>query len=185
MSLKEGLPSRAFSLLYLATHELDVSLKLATALATLGSFLSMPIVLLTLLITSSVSFTYSSSEAASAGAAAAATAISPAERIPAEAIDRNSRRRGCGGLGNAALEAGAAATGAAASLDLMRGRGFGVVVGVMRVGEAMVRGGGEGGGRERVSVVFSEGLEIGGGGFVPRGLITLSFYDFNGSAQTQ
>lgn len=67
MSRKEVRPSRAFSLRYLATQEFEVSLSSATAVATLGSFLSMLMVFLTLLITSSVSFTYSSSLAANAG----------------------------------------------------------------------------------------------------------------------
>lgn len=84
MSRKEGRPRRAFSLLYLATQELDASLSSATAEATLGSFLSIPIVDLTLFITAVVSFTYSSSSAAkdvggrgisTSAAAAVATAL--------------------------------------------------------------------------------------------------------------
>lgn len=66
MSRKDNLPRSAFSLRYLATHELEVSLNSATAVAMLGSVLSMLIVVLTFFITSCVSFVYSSSEAANA-----------------------------------------------------------------------------------------------------------------------
>lgn len=66
MSRKETRPRSDFSLRYLATQKLEESLSSATAVAILGSFLSILMVFLTLLITSSVSFTYSSSEAANA-----------------------------------------------------------------------------------------------------------------------
>ena len=91
MSLKEARPRSAFSLRYFATHEFEVSLKSATASATLGSFLSNVIVVLTLFITSSVSFTYSSSEAANAGAIGTSHV---AEAIEVVIMERNSRRRG-------------------------------------------------------------------------------------------
>ena len=127
MSRKDGRPSRDFSLRYFATHELEASLSSATAVATLGSVLSMLMVVLTLLITSSVSFTYSSSSAATAWGA---TGRSRAwERTPAVTA-MSCLRRGCGVGGVAALVT-------AGSLDLMRKRGFGLVVGVISAGEAM------------------------------------------------
>ena len=83
---------------------------------------------LILLITSSVSFTYSSSEAANAGAAAAAGR----RRTVAERV-RNWRRPG-----GAAAEM-VVVGGVSLDLVVMSGRGFGVeVVGVIRVGEAIV-----------------------------------------------
>lgn len=66
MSLNDKRPNKAFSLRYLATQEFDVSLNSATAVAILGSVLSMLIVSLTFLITSCVSLAYSSSDAANA-----------------------------------------------------------------------------------------------------------------------
>ena len=128
MSRKDGRPSRAFSLLYFATHELEASLRSATAVATSGSVLSMLMVVLTLLITSAVSFTYSSSLAATAWGATGRS--SAWERTPAVTA-MSSLRRGCGVGGGAALVV------VVGSLDLIRKRGLGLVVGVMSVGEAM------------------------------------------------
>lgn len=135
MSRKDARPRRAFSRRYFATHEFDASRRSATASAMSGSVLFFAMVDLTLPITSVVSFTYSSSDAAHAGAAA--TRI-PGERMPA-VRDRNSRR-----VDNAATEVAAAfvAVVVETSLDLMGVRsGLGVaVVGVIRVGEAMDSG---------------------------------------------
>lgn len=130
MSRKDGRPSRAFSLLYFATHELEASLRSATAVATSGSVLSMLMVVLTLLITSAVSFTYSSSLAATAWGATGRS--SAWERTPAVTA-MSSLRRGCGVGGGAAL----VVVVVVGSLDLIRKRGLGLVVGVMSVGEAM------------------------------------------------
>ena len=120
---------------HLATQEFDVSLSSATAEATLGSFLSILMVFLTFLITSSVSFTYSSSEAANAGV----TGRSPARDrvvvvVVAAARDKNWRRNGCccgRGEGDCAEEV---------ALALIGRRGLNLEVGVSSVGEAMVFG---------------------------------------------
>ena len=131
MSLKETRPRSAFSLLYFATHEFEVSLNSATAVATLGSFLSITIVVLTLLITSSVSFMYSSSEEASAG-------LRGTSHVVAVMMDKNSRRRGwvaaavevvVGGVRVAAM--------VVVGLGLMGVSDF-TDLGVISVGEAMM-----------------------------------------------
>lgn len=130
MSLKETLASRFFSLLYLATHELDVSLSSATAEATLGSFLSMLMVLLTFWITSSVSLTYSSSEAARA-AGVSGKSHTDDERV-ATAIDKNSRRRACG------IAVVAVVVAAVVLVTLIGTSDLSLEVGVTSVGEAMI-----------------------------------------------
>lgn len=130
MSLNEALPSKAFCLLYFATQLFDVSLKSATAEATLGSFLSIDMVVLTLLITSSVSFTYSSSPDASAGLRGIRHALERAEAVR----DRNSRRRGW----VVAVELVGFGVVEVADLGLMDGSDMGFEVRVSRVGEAMV-----------------------------------------------
>lgn len=128
MSLKEARPRSAFSLRYFATHEFEVSLKFATASATLGSFLSIVIVVLTLLITSSVSFTYSSSEAANAGAIGASHVAETTEDV---IMERNSRRRGwVVVVGVRVVEM--------VDLGLMGVSDLGVEVGVISVGEDIV-----------------------------------------------
>lgn len=129
MSLNEALPRRAFSLRYFATQEFEVSLKSATAVATFGSFLSKVIVVLTLLITSSVSFTYSSSDAASAGASGTTEETREAVR------DKNSRRRGW--VAVAVVGVRVAET-TVVGLGLIVVSDLGVEVGVISVGEAMV-----------------------------------------------
>ncbi|KAK2993255.1 hypothetical protein RJ640_015734 [Escallonia rubra] len=136
MSRKDDRPSRAFSLLYLATQELDVSLSSATASATLGSVFSLVMVALTLLMTSSVSFTYSSSEAAHADVTGSRNA---GERIPA--VNERKFLRPADKVVEAVAVAAAMVVVGLVSLDLMGVSGFGVeVVGVMRVGEAMEMG---------------------------------------------
>lgn len=136
ISRNEGLPSKAFSLLYLATHELEVSLNSATAEAMLGSFFSILMVVLTLLITSEVSFMYSASSVAHAGVTGSSNA---GERIPA-ANDKKSRRRiGRGMVVVAALVVEVVVVVGLVSFDLTGVSGFGVeVVGVIKVGEAMI-----------------------------------------------
>nr|GMD31923.1 hypothetical protein Iba_chr09bCG3400 [Ipomoea batatas]GME16545.1 hypothetical protein Iba_scaffold17644CG0060 [Ipomoea batatas] len=150
MSRNDTRPRRAFSRRYLATQEFDASLSSATASAMSGSPLFFAIVDLTFPITSVVSFTYSSSEAARA--AGAATRIA-GERTPA-ARERNSRR-----VGSVAVAA-AEEFEAEMSLDLMGvRRGLGVeVVGVIRVGEAMDSGEvlGKERGRRREEVMVDE-----------------------------
>lgn len=132
MSRKDNRPRSAFSLLYLATHVLDVSLNSATAVAMLGSFLSMLIVFLTLLITSCVSFVYSSSEAANA----AGITRSGDERTVTAVSDKKLRRL------VVVVVAALVAEGCVCvdCLQLMGSkRGLGVeVVGVIIVGDAMV-----------------------------------------------
>ncbi|GKB94277.1 reverse transcriptase domain-containing protein [Tanacetum coccineum] len=128
MSRKDNLPRRAFSLRYLATHELDVSLKSATAFAMLGSVLSMFIVVLTFWITSCVSFAYSSSVAANAGDGVARKGV---DKVVMAVSDKKLRR----------FEVVAAVVDGVVAewLQRMSRRGFGVeVVGVIRVGDAMV-----------------------------------------------
>lgn len=127
MSRNEARPKSAFSLRYLATQKLEVSLRSATAVAMLGSFLSKLIVVLTLLITASVSFTYSSSEAANAAE------TGDMKRLMADR-ERRLRRQGR----NDTTEAEGVAS---AALGRSDSRGLAVVaavVGVIRVGEAMV-----------------------------------------------
>ncbi|GKB93086.1 hypothetical protein Tco_0979223 [Tanacetum coccineum] len=129
MSRKDNLPRRAFSLRYLATHELDVSLKSATAFAMLGSVLSMFIVVLTFWITSCVSFAYSSSVAANAGDGVARSGV---DKVVMAVSDKKLRR----------FEVVAAVVDGVVAewLQRMSRRGFGVeVVGVIRVGDAMVQ----------------------------------------------
>nr|GEV33726.1 hypothetical protein [Tanacetum cinerariifolium] len=128
MSRKDNLPRRAFSLRYLATHEFDVSLKSATAFAMLGSVLSMFIVVLTFWITSCVSFAYSSSVAANAGDGVARSGM---DKVVMAVSDKKLRRFEV----IAAVVEGVVAE----WLQRMSRRGFGVeVVGVIRVGDAMV-----------------------------------------------
>lgn len=88
-------------------------------------------VVLTLLITSSVSFTYSSSDVASAGVTGTSH---NALEITMEAVDRNSRRRWC------AVVVGVRVAAMVVGLGLVLGGSddLGVDVGVMSVGEAMV-----------------------------------------------
>lgn len=132
MSLKEARPNRAFSLLYLATHELEASLRSATAFAMLGSFLSMFMVDLTLLITSSVSFTYSSSDSAADGY----TGRSSGVRTMLAMDDANSRRPDC----RVGVEvAPVVVVAAVVAMDLGRRRaiGFELDVGVSRDGDAI------------------------------------------------
>lgn len=129
MSRKEARPKRVFSLRYLATQELDVSLSSATAVATFGSFLSKVMVVLTLLITSSVSFTYSSSEAANA------EETGDKDRVRADR-ERKSRRLGRSETADAVVEVAVATV----TFDLTGMKGFEVVVvvvGVISVGEAI------------------------------------------------
>lgn len=128
MSLKDNLPRRAFSLLYLATQELEVSLSSATAVAMLGSVLSMLIVFLTFWITSWVSFVYSSSEAANA----AGITSSGEEMDITAANDKKFRRWVVAVVVVVVEEEGGE------SLERMGGRSLGVeVVGVIKVGDAM------------------------------------------------
>jgi len=133
ISRKEARPSKAFSLLYFATQEFEVSLRLATASATFGSFLSMFTVVLTLLITSSVSLTYSSSDPAKAGVIGRTNG----EVRIAVAKDRKWRRawwfRGCCCCGVGGGESGAMELG----LGLMGERGLSLEAGVRSAGEAM------------------------------------------------
>lgn len=129
MSRKDNLPRRAFSLRYLATHELDVSLRSATAFAMLGSVLSMFIVVLTFWITSCVSFAYSSSVAANAGDGVARSGV---DKVVMAASDKKLRRF--------EVVVAIVVEGVVAEwLQRMSRRGFGVeVVGVIKVGDAML-----------------------------------------------
>lgn len=137
MSRNEARPKRAFSLLYLATQKFDVSLSSATAAAILGSFLSKVTVVLIMLITSKVSFTYSSSEAAHA------YLTGDNNRVQADR-DKKSRRR----VAEVVVEA---VVGLAVSFDLMGGMALGrvvvvvvevvVVMVVIKVGEDILGGG--------------------------------------------
>ena len=129
MSLKEARPRSAFSLLYFATQEFEVSLNSATAVATLGSFLSITIVVLTLLITSSVSFTYSSSEDASAGLRGSNHVV--------VMMDNNSRRRGWVVVDGVRVAAMVMVVVVVVALGLM-GESDLTDLGVISVGEAMV-----------------------------------------------
>lgn len=133
MSLNDALPNKSFSLLYLATHVFDVSRSSATAAGTFGSFLSNAMVVLTLLITSAVSFTYSSSEEANAGLVGD-NGPSEIDRTAAPPIDKISRRRGGGCLAPLLTDGAGAAV---ESLDLTGGRGAGWAVGVISAGDAM------------------------------------------------
>lgn len=105
-------------------------------------------VVLTLFITSSVSFTYSSSEAANA-AGVSGKSHAGEDRVAAAAAatnDKNSRRRACGIVGVAVAVV-------VDLVDLIGGRDLSLEVGVRSVGEAMVGGGGRedwGGERECV-----------------------------------
>lgn len=90
-------------------------------------------VVLTLLITSSVSFTYSSSDVASAGVTGTSHNVVEIT-MEAVAVDRNSRRRWC------AVVVGVRVAAMVVGLGLVLGGSddLGVDVGVMSVGEAMV-----------------------------------------------
>lgn len=131
MSLNEARPNNDFSLLYLATHELEASLRSATADAISGSFLSMFMVDLTLLITSSVSFTYSSSDCAHEGD----TGRSSGDRRMLAIDVANSRRPGC----RVVVEVALAVVVVVVVMDLgrMRAIGFVLEVGVRRDGDAI------------------------------------------------
>lgn len=88
-------------------------------------------VVLSLLITSSVSFTYSSSEAANAGVIGTRNVVVRMEAV----VERNSRRR----WGRVVeVVVGDKVAEMVVGLILMGGRDLGVEVGVMSVGEAMV-----------------------------------------------
>lgn len=119
MSRNDTRPKSPFSLRYLATQELEVSLRSATAVAMLGSVLSKVMVVLTLLITSSVSFTYSSSEAANAGERAGVRNRATADR------ERKLRRHATAGVARLAV---------VEVLDRGGARGFAVVVAAAAVG---------------------------------------------------
>lgn len=88
-------------------------------------------VVLTLLITSSVSFTYSSSDVASAGVTGTSHNVVEIT-MEAVAVDRNSRRRWC------AVVVGVRVAAMVVGLVLGGSDDLGVDVGVMSVGEAMV-----------------------------------------------